>query len=143
MTGSSVRYLSYTRSGVVGSSLARFPAHFVATAWQGWRGFNTKEAPGPPKLADEDQEEFERLQKVAMSQEAIEQYNASIENDTTKESANSPILKNDVGGFSPEFTRTLPEFSGDVNPKTGEKGGPKQDPLRYGDYSFNGRVTDF
>lgn len=36
-----------------------------------------------------------------------------------------------------------PEFEGDVNPKTGEVGGPKNDPLRHGDYSFNGRVTDF
>lgn len=35
------------------------------------------------------------------------------------------------------------EFEGDVNPKTGERGGPKQDPLKHGDYSFNGRVTDF
>jgi len=36
-----------------------------------------------------------------------------------------------------------PEFEGDVNPKTGERGGPKNDPLRYGDWSFNGRVSDF
>lgn len=39
-----------------------------------------------------------------------------------------------------------PEFEGDVNPKTGEVGGPKNEPLRWGshsDYSFNGRVTDF
>lgn len=39
-----------------------------------------------------------------------------------------------------------PEFEGDVNPKTGEVGGPKNEPLRWGsssDWSFNGRVTDF
>jgi hypothetical protein len=39
-----------------------------------------------------------------------------------------------------------PEFEGDVNPKTGEVDGPKNEPLRWGaqgDYSFNGRVTDF
>lgn len=36
-----------------------------------------------------------------------------------------------------------PEFEGDVNPKTGERGGPKNDPLRYGDWAFNGRVSDF
>ena len=37
-----------------------------------------------------------------------------------------------------------PEFEGDVNPKTGEVGGPKNDPLRWGgDWSYNGRVTDF
>jgi hypothetical protein len=39
-----------------------------------------------------------------------------------------------------------PEFQGDVNPKTGEVGGPKNEPLRWGvagDWSYNGRVTDF
>jgi hypothetical protein len=42
-----------------------------------------------------------------------------------------------------------PEFEGDVNPKTGEIGGPKNEPLRWGstgergDWSYNGRVTDF
>ena len=41
---------------------------------------------------------------------------------------------------------TQPEFEGDRNPKTGEVGGPKNDPLRWGggvDWSYNGRVTDF
>lgn len=39
-----------------------------------------------------------------------------------------------------------PEFDGDTNPKTGEVGGPKNEPLRWGsagDWSYNGRVTDF
>lgn len=42
-----------------------------------------------------------------------------------------------------------PEFEGDVNPLTGEVGGPKNEPLRWGstgergDWSYNGRVTDF
>lgn len=37
-----------------------------------------------------------------------------------------------------------PEFEGDTNPLTGEVGGPKNDPLRWkGDWSYNGRVTDF
>lgn len=107
------------------------------------RGFKSERGPAPPQLPKEEQEEFERLQRVAQSQEAIDSYNKEIEEDHTKESANSPFLKTDIGGFSPEFSKTIPEFEGDVNPKTGERGGPKQDPLRYGDYSFNGRVTDF
>ncbi|KAI9820737.1 MAG: putative mitochondrial protein, conserved [Pycnora praestabilis] len=40
----------------------------------------------------------------------------------------------------------FPEFEGDRNPKTGEVGGPKNEPLRWGgdvDWSYNGRVTDF
>jgi hypothetical protein len=42
-----------------------------------------------------------------------------------------------------------PEFEGDKNPLTGEVGGPKNEPLRWGstgergDWSYNGRVTDF
>ncbi|KAL9127447.1 MAG: hypothetical protein Q9217_003684 [Psora testacea] len=39
-----------------------------------------------------------------------------------------------------------PEFEGDRNPKTGEVGGPKNEPLRWGgevDWSYNSRVTDF
>ncbi|CAI4284141.1 BCN_G0004810.mRNA.1.CDS.1 [Saccharomyces cerevisiae] len=108
------------------------------------RKITTERIPGPPKLPREEQEEFERLQRIATSQEAIDQYNAQATGDRTKESLNSPLLtKNDIGSFSPEFSKTIPEFEGDVNPKTGEVGGPKQDPLRHGDYSFNGRVTDF
>ena len=44
------------------------------------------------------------------------------------------------------FKRAEPEFEGDVNPKTGEAGGPKTEPLRWGeggDWSYNGKVTDF
>ena len=110
----------------------------------GVRWFKAEPVAGPPKLPKEDQEEFERLQKIAQSQEAIDAYNREVEGDSTKESLNSPVLtKTDSGSFSPEFTKTLPEFEGDKNPETGEIGGPKQDPLRHGDYSFNGRVTDF
>lgn len=39
-----------------------------------------------------------------------------------------------------------PEFEGERNPNTGEIGGPKIEPLRWGgeaDWSYNGRVTDF
>ena len=44
------------------------------------------------------------------------------------------------------FRGAPPEFEGEVNPKTGEVGGPKNDPLRWGaggDWSYNGRTTDF
>lgn len=39
-----------------------------------------------------------------------------------------------------------PEFEGDVNPRTGEVGGPKNEPLRWGaegEWAYNGRTTDF
>ncbi|KAH6621633.1 hypothetical protein B0J18DRAFT_433007 [Chaetomium sp. MPI-SDFR-AT-0129] len=52
-----------------------------------------------------------------------------------------------AGTFSGGIRKgTPPEFEGDVHPKTGEVGGPKNEPLRWGsggDWSFNGRVTDF
>ena len=40
------------------------------------------------------------------------------------------------------------QFQGDVNPSTGEQGGPKREPVgRWGegheDWSFKGRVSDF
>ena len=39
-----------------------------------------------------------------------------------------------------------PEFEGERNPRTGEIGGPKNEPLRWGpegEWSYNGRTTDF
>lgn len=42
-----------------------------------------------------------------------------------------------------------PEFDGDMNPTTGETGGPKREPITHsaadpgGDWSFKGRVSDF
>lgn len=61
----------------------------------------------------------------------------------------SPALKADGKGeeLHPNVRRGAPpEFEGDVNPQTGEVGGPKNNPLRWGhqsDWSYNGRVTDF
>lgn len=40
----------------------------------------------------------------------------------------------------------MPEFDGETNPKTGEVGGPKNEPLRWGaagEWTYNGRTTDF
>lgn len=101
--------------------------------------------PGPPRLPKEQQEEFEKLQKIANSQSAIDDYNQLIQNgDGNQTAQGAPESKTEIGGFHPQFFKTIPEFEGDVNPKTGERGGPKQDPLKHGnDWSFNGRVTDF
>lgn len=94
------------------------------------------EVPHPPRLPEEDQREFERLQKIATSQKAIEDYNKGNDVKGTTNDTN-------IGEFSPEYHPLVAEFEGDKNPKTGEIGGPKQDPTRHGDWSFNGRVTDF
>lgn len=99
---------------------------------------------GPVPLPKEEQEEFEKLQRLANSQAAIDEYNKSVTLGKSQgdDPDNSPQnLKTDIGGF--QNNKIIPEFEGDVNPKTGEIGGPKQDPIKHGDWSFNGRVTDF
>lgn len=98
---------------------------------------------GPPKLPKEQQEEFEALQKLANSQAAIDEYNRQIEETGAADSdVLANVSKTDVG-MQAQYFKTIPEFEGEVNPETGEVGGPKQDPLRHNDWSFNGRVTDF
>ncbi|KAG5513208.1 hypothetical protein PMAC_001578 [Pneumocystis sp. 'macacae'] len=57
-----------------------------------------------------------------------------------------PPLYKDLfeNNIHPDAKKPLPpEFEGDINPHTGEVGGPKTDPLKHGDYSFGGRTTDF
>ena len=55
--------------------------------------------------------------------------------------------KDDGETLHPNLRRgATPEFEGEVNPKTGEVGGPKNEPLRWGasgEWSYNGRTTDF
>ncbi|KAI8595238.1 hypothetical protein EDD21DRAFT_297390, partial [Dissophora ornata] len=74
--------------------------------------------PGPiPLGSSKDQAEFEQLVKSAESTPA-----------TSHPDAKAPVAQ---------------EFEGDTNPTTGEVGGPKREPVRFGDWSFKGRVTDF
>lgn len=49
-----------------------------------------------------------------------------------------------TGDFHDDYVKKPnPEFAGDVNPKTGEVNGPKNEPVKHNDWSFGGRVTDF
>lgn len=129
--------------------------------------------PAPPRLPPEEQAEFERLQRLANTQEGFNPTStpASLY-DPVHELAPTPAadhtvavpeggINNSSGSIEAEgkvgeeeaahLSQPLrkgapPEFEGDVNPKTGEVGGPKNEPLRWGaggDYSYNGRVTDF
>ena len=125
-----------------------------------------KKAPAPHKLPLQDQLEFERLIQRANSELIFEEYNESISKNKTidiNDAAKFEELikekqarmegfkglgkdKEDIAPISTSktySTTTIPEFEGNVNPKTGEVNGPKQDPLKYGDWSYNGRVTDF
>lgn len=55
-----------------------------------------------------------------------------------------PVINDnsDIGTFA--YLKTIPEFEGNVNPNTGEIGGPKQDPLKQSDeWTYNGRTIDF
>ncbi|KAK9468018.1 fmp21p [Lipomyces arxii] len=97
-----------------------------------------KTRPGPPRLPQEEQDEFDRL--VQNANEGVFSTPDQHDQPDAIEQQTPPLIEKTTLA---SVTRTIPEFQGDVNPKTGEVGGPKQDPLRHGDYSFNGRVTDF
>jgi hypothetical protein len=127
--------------------------------------------PSPPRLPPKEQEEYERLQRsstgafstpnvtevaeAAMPARVRPQINQSPASDEIDE-IGSKVLDARVEAtgkgeeLHPDIRRgAKPEFEGEVNPKTGEVGGPKNDPLRWGsgegrgDWSYNGRVTDF
>jgi hypothetical protein len=125
--------------------------------------------PSPPRLPPKEQEEFERLQRASTGAFSTPrpQINQSPDSATTSQSSNSSgsstsakdaDLESQLASATidatgkgdelhPDIRRgAKPEFEGDVNPKTGEVGGPKNEPLRWGekgDWSYNGRVTDF
>ncbi|RFU28227.1 hypothetical protein B7463_g8109, partial [Scytalidium lignicola] len=135
-----------------------------------------KSGPAPPRLPPEEQEEYERLVRASTgafstprpidssstnsdSQAArrtppqINQSPNSSPSSSTAESASkddlppSLVANGEGDELHPDIRQgARPEFEGDVNPKTGEVGGPKNEPLRWGgdgDWSYNGRVTDF
>ena len=116
--------------------------------------------PSPPRLPPKEQEEFERLQKASTGAFSTPRQTPQInQSPASKPEVNqSPAsteaelqARIDASGkgeeLHPDVRRgAKPEFEGDVNPKTGEVGGPKNEPLRWGgkgDWSYNGRVTDF
>jgi len=90
--------------------------------------------PAPPPLPKEEQREFEKLFRAAQ---------APLSVPASKGEAEAELA------LHPDVRQPLKaEFAGDVNPKTGEEGGPKREPVGKwadsdGDWSFKGRVTDF
>ena len=96
------------------------------------------ENPSPLRLPAEQQAEFERLQHLANQAPADADPAAGVKSSTATPAAqpDNPALRKGAP----------PEFDGEKNPSTGEVGGPKNEPLRWGsagDWSYNGRVTDF
>ncbi|KAF8070503.1 hypothetical protein FPV67DRAFT_1413095 [Lyophyllum atratum] len=92
--------------------------------------------PSPPPLPREQQREFEELLRAAQTPLAS---NTSSKADAEAELALHPDARKPV----------QPDFEGEVNPVTGEHGGPKREPVgkwgedSEGDWSFKGRVSDF
>lgn len=90
--------------------------------------------PAPPPLPREQQKEFEDLLRAAQ---------APLSAAASRDESEAELT------LHPDAREPLrAEFEGDVNPKTGEEGGPKREPVRRwadgdGDWSFKGRVTDF
>ena len=98
-------------------------------------GNNLLNRPGPPPLPRELQREFEDLVRKAqapLSQAFVGRAQAEAELAMTHPDAREPIKA---------------EFEGNINPQTGEQGGPKREPVKKwtdeGDWSFKGRVSDF
>jgi len=89
--------------------------------------------PSPPPLPREQQREFEELQRAAQAPLAFPKA------DSEAELALHPDARKPI----------KPDFEGEVNPVTGERGGPKREPVgkwgenSEGDWSFKGRVSDF
>jgi len=119
--------------------------------------FQVGPQPSPPRLPKEEQAIFEELQRrstgaFSTPQSAESTAPTQVEQSATQEQSNETLkaqIKAAGEGeeLHPHVRRGAPpEFKGDVNPKTGEINGPKNEPLRWGaggDYSYNGRVTDF
>jgi hypothetical protein len=82
--------------------------------------------PAPPRLPKEEQEEYERLLKESTGPF---QESSTI---TEQDQQHKDLRKG-----------AKPEFEGERNPATGEVGGPKNDPLRHREWTYNGRATDF
>jgi hypothetical protein len=109
---------------------------------------STPRGPGAPlRLSAEEQRIFDELVRRASA--------PPPPTSPPKDAAGAPAAKPAAAAESAPGEQPLhpdarkgaaPEFAGDVNPKTGEVGGPKNEPLRWGaggDWSFNGRATDF
>lgn len=96
---------------------------------------NSLNRPSPPPLPREAQREFEEL--VRKTQAPLSQA-----------SSNRALAEAELAMHPDARAPLAAEFDGEVNPLTGERGGPKREPVKKwvegdGDWSFKGRVSDF
>lgn len=136
------------RRACVPSFATRLPVRPLSTTRvlrkeDGKPSFPFANGPAPPRLPKEEQEIFEELQRRSTGAFSTPQVNQSPQS-----GAQAEIKVNASGEeLHPDAPKGLkPDFEGEKNPKTGEVGGPKNEPLRWGsggDWSYGGRVTDF
>jgi Protein of unknown function (DUF1674) len=113
-------------------------------------------SPGPPLLPPDQQREFEELVRKAQAplSTSPKTHTTGAFDSTASSGVSSKSRDGDTTVVAdataevldrhPDAPKRLPpEFIGDVNPKTGEIGGPKREPLKFGDWSYGGKVTDF
>ncbi|OJD17240.1 hypothetical protein AJ78_02677 [Emergomyces pasteurianus Ep9510] len=158
-----LRQLAPTRRALLSHSHTFRPARDFSTTLRIRSNDATSQfgnGPSPPRLPKEEQEIFENLQKQSTGafstprsapkiNQSPQSGDPSASSSASPSSTASPRIEATGSGeeLHPDLFRgAKPEFEGEKNPKTGEVGGPKNDPLRWGaqgDWSFNGRVTDF
>ncbi|BGP37203.1 hypothetical protein JCM10449v2_001108 [Rhodotorula kratochvilovae] len=103
-----------------------FPSAPPSSPPGGGSGFSR---PAPPALPPHLQREFDDLVRRAQTPAAS--------------GVDLTGLKDGEEMHPDMVRRPKPEFEGDENPATGERGGPKREPLVHGDWAYGGKVTDF
>lgn len=101
---------------------------------------------GPMPLPRKEQAEFDALVKAAQGPGvSLDDARAQARADSTKGASKSPASNADVIAHRDLRKTPRKQFEGEVNPMTGEVGGPKRDPFQAGDgdWQYSGRVTDF
>ncbi|GHJ83683.1 hypothetical protein NliqN6_0085 [Naganishia liquefaciens] len=105
---------------------------------------------GPPSLPRAEQEEFDALVRAASAGQSgmpdAESIKAALKTSSTVKQEAQSTATAATQQEHPDLRKHAPvQFEGDVNPHTGEVGGPKRDPFHAGDgdWQYSGRVTDF
>ncbi|GAA5979122.1 hypothetical protein JCM10908_002812 [Rhodotorula pacifica] len=97
--------------------------------------------PAPPALPPHLQREFDELVRRAQTPAAP---GVKLDSDTDTATVADKSRADPEQEMHPDLRRKpKPEFQGDLNPVTGEVGGPKIEPLKHGDWQYGGRATDF
>ncbi|MCJ1472031.1 putative mitochondrial protein, conserved [Lambiella insularis] len=156
--------------------LSRLPHRLFSTTSRRAATPPFRAGPAPPRLPENEQNLYEKLQRsstgafstprptVVVNQSSSVSTpegspsdidpslhmhsHASVTSDRDLAAVDARVRATGDGEeLHPDIRRgAQPEFEGERNPKTGEVGGPKNEPLRWGgnvDWSYNGRVTDF